>query len=35
MPKRGIGPKAIDSIRMKSSENGISMFDAIESGKEL
>ena len=35
VPKRGIGPKAIDSLRMKSSENGISMFDAIESGKEL
>ena len=35
VPKRGIGPKAIDSIRMKSSENGISMFDAIDSGKEL
>ena len=34
VPKRGIGPKAIDAIRQKSSENNISMFDAIESGKE-
>ena len=34
VPKRGIGPKAIDNIRKKSSENGISMFDAIDSGKE-
>ena len=34
VPKRGIGPKAIDVIRQKSSENNVSMFDAIESGKE-
>ncbi|MBQ7789773.1 MAG: UvrD-helicase domain-containing protein [Bacilli bacterium] len=34
-PKRGIGPKAIDNIRNMSAINGCSMFDAIDSGKEL
>ena len=34
-PKRGIGPKTIESLRTKSMLNGISMFDAIDSGKEL
>lgn len=34
-PKRGIGPKAIDNIRNMSVINGCSMFDAIDSGKEL
>ena len=35
VPKRGIGPKAIDNIRNMSVINGCSMFDAIDSGKEL
>ena len=35
VPKRGIGAKTIDSIRGKSALEGISMFDAIDSGKEL
>lgn len=34
-PKRGIGPKSIDNLRQKAELNGISMFDAIDSGKEL
>ena len=34
-PRRGIGAKTIDSIRNKARENNISMFDAIDSGKEL
>jgi DNA helicase-2/ATP-dependent DNA helicase PcrA len=34
-PKRGIGTKTIDTIRGKALINGSSMFDAIESGKEL
>ncbi len=34
-PKRGIGAKTIDSIRQKARENNTSMFDAIDSGKEL
>jgi len=35
VPKRGIGNKTVDSIREKANINGISMFDAIDSGKEL
>ena len=35
VPKRGIGAKTIDSLRIKAFDNGISMFDAIDSGKEL
>ena len=35
VPKRGIGAKTIDNIRTKASEQGISMFDSIDSGKEL
>jgi DNA helicase-2/ATP-dependent DNA helicase PcrA len=35
VPKRGIGAKSIDNIRDKAARNGISMFDAIDSGKEL
>ena len=35
VPKRGIGAKSIDNIRINAFEKGISMFDAIESGKEL
>ena len=34
-PKRGIGAKTIDSIRGKALFEGISMFDAIDSGKEM
>ena len=34
-PRRGIGTKTIESIRTKANENGISMFEAIDSGKEL
>ena len=35
VPKRGIGAKTIDSIRGTALIEGISMFDAINSGKEL
>lgn len=35
VPKRGIGAKTIESLRLKAKENNISMFDAIDSGKEL
>ncbi len=34
-PKRGIGTKTIESLREKAQLNNISMFDAIDSGKEL
>ena len=34
-PKRGIGTKTIDNIRAKANMNDISLFDAIDSGKEL
>ena len=34
-PKRGIGPKTIDNLRQKAELNNISLFDAIDSGKEL
>ena len=34
-PKRGVGPKAIDNLIKKAEENNISIFDAIDSGKEL
>ena len=34
-PKRGIGSKAIENIRNNSVLNNCSMYDAIESGKEL
>lgn len=33
--KRGIGAKSIENLRKKATENNISMFDAIDSGKEL
>ncbi len=33
-PKRGIGSKTIEALREKAELNNISMFDAIESGKE-
>ena len=35
VPKRGIGNKTIELLRQKSKENNISMFEAIDSGKEL
>ena len=34
VPKRGIGTKTIETIREKARLDNISMFDAIESGKE-
>ena len=34
-PKRGIGNKTIEEIIDKSNEKGISLFDAIDSGKAL
>ena len=34
-PKRGIGNKTIEEIITKSNEQGISLFDAIDSGKAL
>ena len=34
-PRRGIGTKTIENIRNKAREENISMFEAIESGKEL
>ena len=34
-PKRGIGPTAIKKIEQAAKEQNISMFDAINSGKEL
>ena len=34
-PKRGIGTKTIENLVNKASENNISLFDAIEGGKEL
>lgn len=34
-PKRGIGTKAIENLTMKANLNQTSLFDAIDSGKEL
>ncbi len=34
-PRRGIGSKTIENIRNNSIEKNISLFDAIENGKEL
>lgn len=34
-PKRGIGDKTIENITNVATEKGISLFEAIESGKEL
>ena len=34
-PKRGIGDKTIENLTNKATEKGISLFEAIESGKEL
>ena len=35
VPKRGIGTKTISNLTLKASTNSTSMFDAIDSGKEL
>ena len=35
VPKRGVGNVTIGNITKKAEENNISMFEAIESGKEL
>ena len=35
VPKRGIGNKSIEELRRKAKENNTTMFDAIDSGKEL
>jgi len=34
-PKRGIGLKTIENLTEEADQNGISMFEAISSGKEL
>ena len=34
-PKRGIGLKAIEKLTQKADEQGISLYEAIDSGKEL
>ena len=34
-PKRGIGLKTVSNLALKADMNNISMFEAIESGKEL
>lgn len=34
-PKRGIGAKTIEHLTEKARINGVSLFDAIESGKEM
>ena len=34
-PKRGIGLKTIENLTIKADTEGISIYDAIESGKEL
>ena len=34
VPKRQIGPKTLENLSMKAIENGTSMYEAIESGKE-
>ena len=35
VPKRGIGDKSIENLRIKAKDKNCSMFDAIEDGKEL
>ena len=35
VPKRQIGPKTVENLSMKAIEKGISIYEAIESGKEL
>ena len=34
-PKRGIGLKTLKNLDVKAEVNGTSLFDAIDSGKEL
>lgn len=34
-PKRGIGDKTIEALSIRATSMGVSLFDAIESGKEL
>ena len=34
-PKRGIGTKTIEKLEEAANENNTSIFDSIESGKEL
>ena len=34
-PKRGIGDKTISNLVLKANDNNISLFEAIDSGKEL
>ena len=35
VPKRQIGPKTIENLALKAADKGISMYEAIDSGKEL
>ncbi len=35
VPKRQIGPKTVENLSFKAVENGTSIYEAIESGKEL
>ncbi|MBR2840940.1 MAG: UvrD-helicase domain-containing protein [Bacilli bacterium] len=35
VPKRQIGPKTIENLSIKAIEKGCSLYDAIDSGKEL
>ncbi len=35
VPKRGIGLKTIENLRIKANSQNVSMFDSIETGKEL
>ena len=35
VPKRQIGPKTIENLSMKAVDKGLSLYEAIESGKEL
>ena len=35
VPKRQIGPKTVENLSMKAISNGTSIYDAIDSGKEL
>ncbi len=35
VPKRQIGPKTIENLTMKAMDSGISIYEAISSGKEL
>jgi len=35
VPKRQIGPKTIENLAIKAASNGTSLYEAIDSGKEL